>query len=129
MDGSQECLLTPVSYFSIFHFTRRLQRLLAIRYILKVLRLISVLFSICATPLYVAVLNYHYELIPSDLLETLILSRAQVPFPPLIETLFRTRNRFTERSWGKVTDESWSNARYCRRYRNRTSICTSWFNE
>ena len=54
----------------------------------RILRLIAVLFSICATPLYVAVLNYHYELIPSDLLETLILSRAKVPFPPLIEALF-----------------------------------------
>ncbi|WP_249685817.1 spore germination protein, partial [Bacillus velezensis] len=54
----------------------------------RILRLIDVLFSICATPFHVVVLNYHYELIPSDLLETLILSRAQLPFPPLIDALF-----------------------------------------
>ncbi len=130
VDGSPSVLLTPVSYFDFFISPEDYNVSWMYATFSRVLRLIAVLFSICATPLYVAVLNYHYELIPSDLLETLILSRAQVPFPPLIEALFfRTRNRFTERSWREVTDESWSNARYCRRYRNWASICTSWFNE
>ena len=87
VDGSPSVLLTPVSYFDFsFHQKTITFRLYAT--FSRILRLIAVLFSICATPLYVAVLNYHYELIPSDLLETLILSRAQVPFPPLIEALF-----------------------------------------
>ncbi|PEX32716.1 spore germination protein GerIA [Bacillus cereus] len=88
VDGSPSILLTPVSYFDFFISPEDYNVSWMYATFSRILRLIAVLFSICATPLYVAVLNYHYELIPSDLLETLILSRAQVPFPPLIEALF-----------------------------------------
>ncbi|MEI5914431.1 spore germination protein [Bacillus albus] len=88
VDGSPNVLLTPVSYFDFFISPEDYNVSWLYATFSRVLRLIAVLFSICAAPLYVAVLNYHYELIPSDLLETLILSRAQVPFPPLIEALF-----------------------------------------
>ncbi|WP_436865405.1 spore germination protein [Bacillus fungorum] len=88
VDGSPSVLLTPVSYFDFFISPEDYNVSWLYATFSRILRLIAVLFSICATPLYVAVLNYHYELIPSDLLETLILSRAQVPFPPLIEALF-----------------------------------------
>ncbi|EJS02853.1 spore germination protein [Bacillus mycoides] len=88
VDGSPSVLLTPVSYFDFFISPEDYNVSWLYATFSRFLRLIAVLFSICATPLYVAVLNYHYELIPSDLLETLILSRAQVPFPPLIEALF-----------------------------------------
>ncbi|MDF9621603.1 spore germination protein [Bacillus cereus] len=88
VDGSPSVLLTPVSYFDFFISPEDYSVSWMYATFSRILRLIAVLFSICATPLYVAVLNYHYELIPSDLLETLILSRAQVPFPPLIEALF-----------------------------------------
>ncbi|SCC59999.1 spore germination protein [Bacillus mycoides] len=88
VDGSPNVLLTPVSYFDFFISPEDYNVSWLYATFSRILRLIAVLFSICAAPLYVAVLNYHYELIPSDLLETLILSRAQVPFPPLIEALF-----------------------------------------
>ena len=88
VDGSPSVLLTPVSYFDFFISPEDYNVSWMYATFSRILRLIAVLFSICATPLYVAILNYHYELIPSDLLETLILSRAQVPFPPLIEALF-----------------------------------------
>ncbi len=88
VDGSPSVLLTPVSYFDFFISPEDYNVSWLYATFSRILRLIAVLFSICATPLYVAILNYHYELIPSDLLETLILSRAQVPFPPLIEALF-----------------------------------------
>ncbi|PGY12794.1 spore germination protein [Bacillus cereus] len=88
VDGSPSVLLTPVSYFDFFISPEDYNVSWLYATFSRILRLIAVLFSICATPLYVATLNYHYELVPSDLLETLILSRAQVPFPPLIEALF-----------------------------------------
>lgn len=54
----------------------------------RLIRLFAVTFSIFATPIYVAVLTYHYELIPKDLLETIVASRNLIPFQPLIEALF-----------------------------------------
>ncbi|WP_459503279.1 spore germination protein [Bacillus sp. C1] len=88
IDGSPNVSLAPVSYFDFFISPEDYNVSWLYATFSRMLRLLSVLFSICATPFYVAVLSYHYELVPSDLLETLILSRAQVPFPPLVEALF-----------------------------------------
>ncbi|MFC4807962.1 spore germination protein [Paenibacillus sp. GCM10023250] len=54
----------------------------------RVIRIVGVLFSIIASPLYVSVLTYHFEVIPESLLQPLIYSRIHVPFPPVIEVIF-----------------------------------------
>ncbi|MHC0038308.1 spore germination protein [Pseudoneobacillus sp. C159] len=54
----------------------------------RLIRIMGVIFSIFATSIYVAILTYHYEIIPNDLLGPIIFSRANVPFPPVIEVLF-----------------------------------------
>lgn len=54
----------------------------------RIIRIFSVIFSLFSTPIYVAVLTFHYEVIPEDLLEPLISSRAHVPFPPVWEAIF-----------------------------------------
>lgn len=58
------------------------------RIFFRLIRLFAVAFSILVTPIYVATLTYHYELIPGDLLNTLISSRRVVPLPPILEALF-----------------------------------------
>ncbi|MFD0770472.1 spore germination protein [Bacillus sp. CGMCC 1.60114] len=88
VDGAPNILLAPVSLLDFFISPEDYSVSWFYATFSRLLRFIAIIFSIAATPLYVAVLNYHYELIPSDLLETLILSRAQVPFPPLIEAIF-----------------------------------------
>ncbi|MCM3584698.1 spore germination protein [Mesobacillus maritimus] len=54
----------------------------------KLIRIFGMLFSIFATSFYVAILTFHFEVIPKDLLGPIIFSRANVPFPPVIEVLF-----------------------------------------
>ncbi|MDQ0971122.1 spore germination protein KA [Neobacillus niacini] len=54
----------------------------------RIARICSVIFSIFATSIYVAVLTYHFEVIPEKLLEPLVISRANVPFPPVMEVIF-----------------------------------------
>jgi spore germination protein KA len=54
----------------------------------KLIRMIGMLFSIFSTPFYVAILTYHYEVVPKDLLGPIVYSRANVPFPPVMEVLF-----------------------------------------
>src|SRR5699024_5959765 len=39
------------------------------------------------TPTYVAIVTFQYELVPTELLVSLGESRANVPFPPIIEAL------------------------------------------
>ncbi|CAG9611278.1 hypothetical protein BACCIP111899_00450 [Bacillus rhizoplanae] len=88
VDGSPNVLLAPVSLLDFFISPEDYSVSWFYATFSRLLRFVAVTFSICATSLYVAALSYHYELIPSDLLETLILSRAQVPFPPIIEAIF-----------------------------------------
>ncbi|NMD72635.1 spore germination protein [Bacillus sp. DNRA2] len=54
----------------------------------KLIRIFGMLFSIFATSFYVAILTFHYEVVPKDLLGPIIYSRANVPFPPVLEVLF-----------------------------------------
>ncbi|MGM7720095.1 spore germination protein [Metabacillus sp. Hm71] len=88
VDGSPHVLIGPttlVEFFSAFddYFYNWLTASF-----FRLIRLFAVAFSILVTPVYVAALTYHYELIPSDLLNTLISSRRDVPLPPILEALF-----------------------------------------
>lgn len=54
----------------------------------RLIRIFGIIFSIFSSSIYVAVVTFHFEVIPADLLGPLIKSRANVPFPPLLEVLF-----------------------------------------
>ncbi|OAS16330.1 spore gernimation protein GerA [Paenibacillus oryzisoli] len=53
----------------------------------RCIRYFGVAFSILASPVYVAVLTFHYSVIPQSLLAPIIESRANVPFAPIFEVL------------------------------------------
>lgn len=53
----------------------------------KIIRLIAVFFSVLLPGLYIAITNYHQELIPTELLFTINSARESVPFPTFIEIL------------------------------------------
>lgn len=54
----------------------------------RLIRIVGMLFSIFSSAFYVAILTYHFEVVPKDLLGPIIFSRANVPFPPVLEVLF-----------------------------------------
>ncbi|WP_378931162.1 spore germination protein [Metabacillus herbersteinensis] len=88
VDGSPHVLIGPttlVEFFSAFE-DYSLNWILASFF--RLVRLFAVAFSILITPIYVAALTYHYELIPKDLLNTLVSSRREIPLPPILEALF-----------------------------------------
>ncbi|NGP43929.1 spore germination protein [Bacillaceae bacterium SIJ1] len=88
MDGSPMALLAPTTLLEFFVAFEDYFLNWIIATSFRVIRVCSVLFSIFATPLYVAILTFHYEMIPRDLMPTLITTRREVPFPPIIEALF-----------------------------------------
>lgn len=55
---------------------------------LRMVRFFGAAFSLFSSAIYTAVLTYHYQMIPADLLGPIIYSRANVPFPPMLEALF-----------------------------------------
>jgi Bacillus/Clostridium GerA spore germination protein len=88
VDGSPHALIGPttlVEFFSSFedYFLNWM-----LSSFFRLIRLFAVAFSILITPVYVATLSYHYELIPKDLMNTLVTSRREIPLPPILEALF-----------------------------------------
>ncbi|MFE8696638.1 spore germination protein [Cytobacillus sp. FJAT-53684] len=88
VDGSPHVLITPTTLIEFFSSFEDYFLNYILSSFFRLIRVGAVLFSILVTPVYVAVLSYHYELIPRDLLGTLVASRRQIPLPPILEALF-----------------------------------------
>lgn len=87
VDGSQLAIIGPSEFSDFFLTTEDRYLGWGIGSFLRILRMLSLFISVYLTPAYVASLTFHYEIIPSSLLVSLIESRSKVPFPPLFETL------------------------------------------
>jgi spore germination protein KA len=87
LDRSPDALYGPTTFFSFFESTEDEYMRWNMGLALRILRLFAAFLSVLLTPAYVAVLTYHYEVIPSPLLVSLGESRSNVPFPPVFEAL------------------------------------------
>lgn len=88
VDGSPHVLIGPTTLVEFFGSFEDYYLNYMLSSFFRLIRLFAVAFSILITPIYVATLSYHYELIPKDLLSTLITSRREVPLPPILEAVF-----------------------------------------
>ena len=87
VNGSSMAILCPCSFLEFFHSREEQNLRWQLATFIRMLRFGAVFLSIFLTPLYVASLTFHYEIIPQPLLVPLSESRAIVPFPPLVEAL------------------------------------------
>lgn len=87
VDGSPHVLIGPTTLVEFFGAFEDYYLNWTIASAFRLIRLFAVFFSILITPMYVAVLTHHYEIIPKALLATLVSSRAQVPVLPILEAL------------------------------------------
>ncbi|MEH7494641.1 spore germination protein [Neobacillus niacini] len=88
VDGSPNLVILPVTLMESFIAMEDYSYSWIISNFFRLLRLAAMFISTMISPMYVAIMTYHYELIPARLLETLVGSRAAVPFPPFLEALF-----------------------------------------
>ncbi|MGG4548464.1 spore germination protein [Rossellomorea marisflavi] len=88
VDGSPQVLIGPTTLVEFFNAYEDYFLNFSIASFFRLIRVFAVAFSVLITPIYVAALTYHYELIPKDLTATLVTSRQEVPLPPILEALF-----------------------------------------
>lgn len=88
VEGSPFAITLPTTLIEFFATTEDYTMPWILASFFRLLRIFAFIFSVLTTPLYVAILTYHYELIPKELLETLVISRSKIPFPPVIEAMF-----------------------------------------
>lgn len=87
VDRSPSVLIAPVTFLSFFQNTDDYSIRWPIATFLRLLRLFAFFTAAFLPAFYIAVVNFHFEIIPMKLLLTLGESRGQVPFPPFVEAI------------------------------------------
>lgn len=87
MDGSPYVLVMPATITEFLHTTEDTN----IRYpyvnFIRIIRIIGVIIALLLPGLYIAVTNFHQEMIPTNLLFAIEASRENVPFTSVVEIL------------------------------------------
>jgi spore germination protein KA len=86
-EGTPFVLVVPTTLFSMLQSQEDYYQRFIISSAIRWLRYTFVVLSLLLPSLYVAVLTYHQEMVPTSLLITMASSRESVPFPALIEAM------------------------------------------
>ncbi|QDP42031.1 spore germination protein [Radiobacillus deserti] len=87
MDNSSSCLILPATFWSFIHSPE--DRYLSFMFgnFSRLVRLLAFFTAMFVSAFYIAITNYHSEMIPPDLLLAITSARERVPFPLVIEVL------------------------------------------
>ena len=88
VDGSPSVLTVPFLFVENFQDSGDYYGNTLRKNFLRILRFISYIFAILLPGFYVSMLLFHYEMLPSDFLITVINSRAGIPMNPMLELIF-----------------------------------------
>jgi spore germination protein len=88
VDESPNIFCTPSSFFDFFQSPDDYNQRWIIGTAVRILRYMALFITLILTAFYVSICTYHYEMIPQSLLQSIMLSRSRVPFPPLVEAIF-----------------------------------------
>lgn len=86
-DNSPSALIVPVSLWSFLQASEDHYQRYPIATFLRLLRLGLAAMSLLGPALWIAVLSYHQEMLPSALLLTVAATREGIPFPAIVEAL------------------------------------------
>jgi spore germination protein KA len=87
MEGNPSCLLIPVTFFAFFHSPDDYNSRWMIGTFIRSMRLVSIAIAVNLPALYIAVIGFHFEVLPDDLVLPIVSSIRNIPFPPLVEAL------------------------------------------
>ncbi|WP_051217124.1 spore germination protein [Paenibacillus assamensis] len=87
MEGDSHVIIGPSSFIDFFLSVEDRYMSWGTGLFIRMLRFVGLMMSVFLTPIYVAALTFHYQMIPPALIVSLIETRSKVPFPPLLETL------------------------------------------
>ena len=85
LTGSPNVIILPANFWSFFHAMDDYNHPSILGSFIGVLRLLGMFISLFLPAAYIAVLSYHYYVIPLNILSNLAASRTLVIFTPLVE--------------------------------------------
>lgn len=86
-DGTPFASIVPVTFFHMLHTSEDYSLRWQAGTFLRIVRLIAGTLAVFLPGLYIALTNYHQEMIPTELLVALSKARENVPFPSILELL------------------------------------------
>lgn len=87
MDGSPFAIIAPVTIWGLLHSPEDYYLNPVVGTFTRIIRTISFFIGVMTPAFYIAVTNYHPEMIPTDLMLAIASSRENVPFPVILEVL------------------------------------------
>lgn len=87
VNGSPFALSMPVSLHELMHASEDIYTRFPNTILLRLIRQIGMLMALLLPGLYIAITNYHQEMIPTSLLLAIGAARERVPFPSILEIL------------------------------------------
>ncbi len=87
MNGSPNALIMPVTIGAFFHTPEDSYVRFSYANLFRLVRFFGIIFALFLPAIYIAITNFHQEMIPTDLLLAIEASRERVPFPSLVEIL------------------------------------------
>ncbi len=87
LDGSPFGLVVPATFWSMVHSAEDYFLRWPFGTFLRVVRLLALVVALLLPAVYIAMTNFHPEMIPTDLLLAIAATRERVPFPTVVEVL------------------------------------------
>ncbi|OZM58079.1 spore germination protein [Lottiidibacillus patelloidae] len=84
---SPYALVTPITFWSLFHTGEDYYERWAYGNFIRLIRLLAVMVALLTPAIYIAATNFHPEMLPTDLLLAISATREMVPFPAILEVL------------------------------------------
>lgn len=87
LEGAPFSKIVPVTVYSMIHSPEDTYMRFPYGTLLRYIRLIGIFFAMYLPALYVAMTNFHQEMLPTDLLIAIAKAKENVPFPTIVEVL------------------------------------------
>jgi spore germination protein KA len=85
--GSPYVIIAPVTLFNLIHSPEDSYLRYPYATLLRFIRIMGILFTLLLPSIYLAITNFHQEMLPTDLLLAIASSREKVPFPTIVSIL------------------------------------------
>ncbi|NLM10302.1 MAG: spore germination protein [Clostridiaceae bacterium] len=85
--GSPFVIVVPVTFFNLIHSPEDYYLRYPYSTLLRFIRILGILITLFLPSIYLAITNYHQEMLPTDLLLAIASSREKVPFPTIASIL------------------------------------------
>lgn len=85
--GSPFVIVVPITFFNLIHSPEDYYLRYPYSTLLRIIRIIGILITLFLPAVYLAITNYHQEMLPTDLLLAISSAREKVPFPTIVSII------------------------------------------